>query len=318
MKSTPRIATLRPLPDAALESLAKVGVVLRPDGGAPARGEDAIALLRDADAALVSPFDRISEAVLTAAPRLKHISSISAGLDHIDLAACQRLGIAVANAPDATTEPTADLAFALILAAARQLPMADRLVRDGRWPAEREPFWGLDVHDRTLGIVGMGRIGQAIARRAAGFSMRVIYHNRRPLLAQAASPPSPQWVDLEHLMRQSDFVVAQAPLTPATRHMIAAAQIAQMKRTAVLVNTGRGGLVDEDALADALERGEIAGAALDVFEGEPRVNPRLLQSPNLILAPHIGTATRASRQDMLMMAVANLCRMLTEPAPGAG
>lgn len=310
------IAALRPLPDDALQALAGAGRVVSPRAGATA--DDALALLRDADALLISPFDRLTAAMIAAAPRLKWVSSISAGLDHIDVEACRARGIAIANAPDATTEPTADLAFALILAAARRLPDADRMVRAGDWERSREPFWGLDAHHRTLGIVGLGRIGLAVARRAAGFSMRVIYHNRRPIAADAAPglSPQPQWRDLPALMRESDFVLLQAPLTAETRGMVGAKEIALMKPGAILVNTGRGGLVDEHALADALERGAIAGAALDVFDGEPKVDPRLLAAPNLVLAPHIGTATRASRHDMLMMAIANLLRMLGDAAAG--
>jgi len=308
------IVALRPLPADALEALAGCGEVVAPEGQLSAEG--ALALLADADALLISPFDRLTAAMIAAAPRLKHVSSISAGLDHIDLAACRARGIAVANAPDATTEPTADLAFALILAAARRLPDADRMVRAGEWERTREPFWGLDVHHRTLGIIGLGRIGQAVARRAAGFSMRVIYHNRRPIAADAAASllPAPEWRSLHDLMAESDVVLVQAPLTPETRGMVGAREIALMKPGAILVNTGRGGLVDEDALADALTAGAIAGAALDVFDGEPKVNPRLLAAPNLVLAPHIGTATRASRHEMLMLAIANLRRMLAEPA----
>lgn len=315
MSAALTIAALRPLPDDALAALAGAGQVVCPQG--PLTADAAPGLLRDADALLISPFDRLTAAMIAAAPRLKWVSSISAGLDHIDLEACRARGIAVANAPDATTEPTADLAFALILATARQLPAADRMVRQGEWPRAREPFWGLDIHHRTLGIVGLGRIGQAVARRAAGFSMRVVYHNRRPVAADAlpaGSAPPPQWLSLEALLRESDVVLLQAPLTEATRGMVGAAQIALMKPTAILVNTGRGGLVDETALADALEAGAIAGAGLDVFEGEPSINPRLLTCPNLVLAPHIGTATRASRHDMLMLAIDNLLRMLGKPA----
>jgi len=306
------IAALRPLPEDALAALAGHGPVVCPQGAA-ATADEALALLKGADALLISPFDRLTAPMIAAAPRLRWVSSISAGLDHIDLEACRARGIAVANAPDATTEPTADLAFALILAAARRTPDADRLVRQGQWPRAREPFWGLDVHHRTLGIIGLGRIGLAVARRAEGFAMPVIYHNRRPVAADGTLARPPQWRTLEELMAQSDVVLVQAPLTPQTRGMVGAAQIGLMKPSAILVNTGRGGLVDENALADALERGAIAGAALDVFEGEPNVNPRLLACPNLVLAPHIGTATKASRHDMLMLAIDNLKRMLAEP-----
>lgn len=301
----PRIATLRTFPARVTEALAAFGSVSSPPDGLILRGDAAGRHLARADAVLVSPADPITAEMLALAPSLKFVSSVSAGLDHVDLAACDLAGVTVANAPDETTEPTADLAFGLILAAARRLPAADQFVRSGDWKLGTAPFWGLDVHHRTLGIIGMGRIGKAIARRAQGFSMAVLYHNRRQVEGGTA-----QWRSMDDLLAQSDFVVLQAPLTPDTRHMIGARELALMKPSGVLINTGRGGTIDEDALVDALEAGRIARAALDVFEGEPALNPRLLTCPNLILAPHIGTATQASRAAMADQAVANLGAML--------
>lgn len=307
---SPRIAVFRGLPPATLQALARLGEVQLPAEGAVLRGEAAGRHLANADAALVTPFDSITDEMLAQAPNLRCISSIGAGLDHIDLAACERRGVKVSNAPEATTEPTADLAFALLLGAARRLTAADAFVRSGQWVAGAAPFWGLDAHHRTLGIVGMGRIGLAIARRARAFSMDVLYHNRRPVSAEALQGVQATWSQLDDLLARSDFVILQAPLTAQTRHMIGARELKLMKPTAILVNTGRGGLVEEGALAEALTKGVIAQAALDVFEGEPAVDPRLLECPNLILAPHIGTATTASRAEMADLAVANLARLL--------
>ena len=304
----PRIVLLRDFPPAVLEALAEFGEVLVSPGGEVLRDEAAIRQVAAADALLVSPMDRVTAQMLAAAPRLRAISSASAGLDHIDLSTCRARKIAVANAPDETTEPTADLAFGLILAAARRLPAADRFVRSGDWRVGGETFWGLDVHHRTLGIIGFGRIGQAIARRAHGFSMPVLYHNRRPLPDSDAGGAS--WRTLDALLAESDFVVLQVPLTEETRHMIGARELALMKPTAVLINTGRGGVIDEEALADALEAKAIWQAALDVFETEPSPLPRLLNCPNLVAAPHIGTATVASRAAMAAQAVSNLKALL--------
>ena len=261
--------------------------------------------------------DRVNAAVLTANPDLAVVANVAVGYDNIDLAAARRLGIVITNAPGVLTDATADLAMALILGTARRLPEADAFVRDGRWTSFHllPDLIGVDVYGATLGIVGMGRIGQAVARRAAhGFGMRVLYHSRTRLPDDSV-PAHP--VPLEQLLAEADFVSLHAPSTPQTWHLIGAAELAQMKASAILVNTSRGPLVDEEALVDALARGQIAGAGLDVFEAEPTVHSGLLAlRDRVVLLPHLGSATRRTRRDMAATALANAAAVLRgEPPP---
>lgn len=310
------IATLRPFPDEVVKALSTLGVVHSPPPGEVLEGQAALEHLRRADAAFVSPLDTISARMLEGAGRLRAISCAGAGLDRIDLDSCAAHGVRVVSAPDATSETTADLVFALLLASTRRLVEADRMVRSGRWAAGASPPWGFDAHHRTLGIVGFGRIGQAVARRAQGFSMRVIYSDRAPL-PQVNATPAAAWRELPALLAEADFVVLQTPLTPATRNLVSRAELKLMKPTSFLINCGRGGVLDEVALAEALEAGGLAGAALDVYAREPDINPRLLACPNLTLTPHIGTATRAARRDMAFQAIAKLSQLLRQEDPPA-
>jgi len=249
--------------------------------------------------------DRIDAALIAACPDLRVISNYAVGSDNVDLEAAAARGIPVGITPDVLTEATADLAFACLLAAARRLPEALAAVREGRWQTW-EPDWllGYDVHGATLGIVGYGRIGQAVARRAEGFSMRILATPRVPL---------------EELLAESDAVTLHVPLTSDTRHLIDTAALARMKPTAILVNTARGGVVDQEALAGALERGEIAGAALDVTDPEPLPPDHpLLDAPNLLVLPHIGSSTHTARERMADLAVDNLLAGLAgKPLPHA-
>jgi glyoxylate reductase len=255
--------------------------------------------------------ERVDEALLDAAPQLKVIANYAVGFDNIDIAATTRRAIAVGITPDVLTEATADLTFALLLAAARRLPEAEQAVRQGRWrPFDPQGWLGADVHGATLVIVGgAGRIGSAVARRAQGFDMNVITVGRHD--------------DLRQALQQADFVSLHAPLTPATRHLIDDAALDAIKPGAILVNTGRGGLVDQQALKRALEDGRLAAAALDVTEPEPLpADDPLLAAPNLIVVPHIGSATRTARERMAHMAVDNLLAGLAgdplpHPAPSA-
>jgi len=234
------------------------------------------ARLPDADALLTSAMDAVTPAMLAAAPRLRVIANIGVGFDNIDVAACAARGIVVTNTPGVVDDTTADTAFALMLAAARRIVEGDAFVRGGRWTATSQLPMGIDVHHRTLGIVGLGRVGRAIARRASGFDTKVLYHNRRRLDPAEEARLGVAYSDLDSLLASADFVVLQVPGTSETHHLIGAAQLARMKRSAVLVNTARGGVVDDAALADALRRGIIGAAGLDVFEGEPDVHPDLL------------------------------------------
>jgi glyoxylate reductase len=244
----------------------------------------------DADGLICLLSDRVDEELLARAPRLRVVADHAVGVDNVDLAACARRAIVVANTPDVLTDATADLAFALLLAVARRVVEGDALVRSGGWAGwEPGQLLGADVAGRTLGIVGLGRIGQAVARRAAGFDMRVLWTGR------GAGVP------LDELLADSDFVTLHCPLTPATRGLIGAAALAQMKPTAILVNTARGAIVDEAALVAALAAGRIAGAGLDVFAAEPEVPAALRADPRVVVLPHVGSATRGTRARMAQL-----------------
>jgi len=273
--------------------------------------------LATADGLLCLLTDRVDAALLARAPRLRAISSVSVGLDHIDLAAATARAIPVGHTPGVLTETTADLAFALLLAASRRVVEADRFVRAGEWRVwEPDLLLGRDVHGATLGIVGLGAIGRAVARRARGFGMRVLAwsRTRRPLgdLEGVVA-----WSALPELLAAADFVSVHVPLAPETRGLLDARALAAMKPGAILVNTARGGIVDEAALAEALREGRLAGAGLDVFEREPleRESP-LLGLPNVVLAPHIGSASVATRARMAELAAENLMAALDgKPMP---
>ena len=250
--------------------------------------------------------DRIDAALIDAAPRLRAVANYAVGYDNVDLAAAGRRGIAVGNTPDVLTDATADLAFALLLAAARRLPEAIATVRAGQWLTwEPARELGHAVHGATLGIIGGGRIGEAVARRARGFEMEVLVHRHR-----GGTP-------LDELLARSDYVSVHTPLTDETRHLIDDAALARMKPTAILINTSRGAIVESAALARALHAGTIAGAALDVTEPEPLpADDPLLAAPHLIVVPHIGSATRQAREQMTAIAVDNLLAALEgEPMP---
>ncbi|NLF63935.1 MAG: D-glycerate dehydrogenase [Chloroflexi bacterium] len=257
--------------------------------------------------------DRVDAALLDAAPSLEIVANVAVGYDNVDVGAATARGIVVSNTPGVLTEATADLTMALLLAAARRLPEADAYTRAGRYQGWElfQPHLGLDVSGQTLGIAGMGRIGSAVARRAAlGFNMPILYTSRSPVPAVEAELGARR-VDLDTLLRESDFVSLHLPLTPETRHLIGAAQLALMKPTAILINTARGPIVDEAALVAALESGAIAGAALDVYEEEPAVHPGLpALHQHVVLAPHIGSATTRTRERMSLTAAANIVAVL--------
>ncbi len=304
MPDNPRVFVTRRLPGGALDRLAgHAGVDLWPGDLPPPYGE----LRRRtaaADALICLLTDRIDAVLIDASPRLRVISAVAVGYDNIDLAAATARGIPIGNTPGVLTETTADLAFALMLAVARRITEADRFVRDGKWQTwDPNLLLGYDVYGATLGIIGYGKIGQAVARRAAGFAMRVLYAARTPFHAPDHAPAP---VDLDTLLRESDFVSLHVPLTPTTRHLIAEPQLRAMKRTAIIVNTARGAVIDQAALVRALEEGWIAGAGLDVAEVEPLpTDDPLLRAPNAVLLPHIGSASHATRERMASMAVDN-------------
>jgi glyoxylate reductase len=273
------------------------GVSLRtPERGSMSRGA-LLAELAGADA-LVSLLDvAVDQELLDAGPRLRIVANCAVGFDNVDVAAATRRGVVVTNTPDVLTDATADFTFALLFGAARRLVEGDALVRGGAWRGwALDLLIGGDVSGRTLGIVGMGRIGQAVARRARGFAMQVLYAGPRPVAA--ADQLGARRVPLDQLLAASDFVTLHVRLSPETRHIIDAAALARMKPTAYLINTARGACVDEAALAAALARGALAGAALDVFAAEPAVHPDLRASPRALLAPHIASATHHTRARM--------------------
>jgi glyoxylate reductase len=262
--------------------------------------------LRDADAAICTLTEKITDPVLDGARRLKILANYAVGYNNIDLAAAIARGVVVTNTPDVLTDATADLTWALILATARRLVEGDRLVRTGRWKGwTPTQLLGLDVSGATLGIIGMGRIGRAVARRAAGFNMRVLCYTRTPGQADGQHEG---WtsVDLPLLLSESDIVSLHVPLTQATSHLMGPAQFALMKATAILINTARGPVVNEEALVTALDQGRLAGAGLDVYEREPAVHPRLMELDQVVLAPHLGSATLSARIRMGLICLENI------------
>jgi gluconate 2-dehydrogenase len=265
----------------------------------------------------VSTVEPIDAAFVAACPDLRAVCSMAVGYNNIDVAACAARGITVTNAPDVLTETTADFGFALMLAAARRITESEHFLRAGKWQRWSYDFFcGGDIHGATLGVLGMGRIGQALARRGAlGFGMKVVYHNRSRLASEIESPLGARWVDKETLLRQADHLVVVVPYSKASHHAIGAAELALMKPTATLTNIARGGVVDDAALAQALAARRIAAAALDVFEGEPKVHPDLLQVTNVVLTPHIASATAATRLKMATLAADNLIAVLGGRAP---
>ncbi len=262
---------------------------------------------------LTTGSQRIDAALLQACPELRIVANMAVGFNNFDVAAMTAAGVLGTNTPDVLTETTADFGFALLLAAARRMAESEHFLRAGRWDRwAYDMFAGQEVHGSTLGILGMGRIGQGIARRGAhGFGMRVIYHNRSRLDPATEAACRATYVSKEDLLRQADHLVLVLPYTPQNHHAIGAPELAQMKPTATLVNIARGGIVDDAALAQALRERRIAAAGLDVFEGEPKVHPDLLNVPNVVLTPHIASATRATRLAMANLAADNLIAFLT-------
>ena len=259
----------------------------------------------DKDALYVVTSDKVDEALLDACPNVKMVATGSVGYNHIDIAACARRKIVVTNTPDVLTEATADMAFALLMATARRVTESERWLRQGHWQRWAwDQFLGADVFGATLGIIGMGRIGSAIARRSRGFSMKLLYANRSAAANEGELGATR--VSKDELLAQADHVMLVLPYSAQTHHTIGAAELARMKPTATLVNIARGGIVDDAALAIALHSGRIAAAGLDVFENEPALNPALLGLDNIVMTPHIGSATRSSRLAMSILAARNL------------
>ncbi|MFQ5423190.1 MAG: 2-hydroxyacid dehydrogenase [Phycisphaerae bacterium] len=310
------VLVTRPIPDSGITRLAAAGLAVeltwKADGLTPDQLRQRVARH---DAVLCQLTDRIDRSVLSAAaPRCRIFANCAAGVDNIDRTAAAALSIAVTNTPGVLTETTADLTWGLLLATARRLGEAERSLRTGAWRGWRMlDFLGGDVHGKTLGLIGAGRIATAVARRAAGFGMRLLYHARRPApaieTAGAAKTPLPQ------LLAASDFVSLHVPLTDDTRHMIDADALARMRPDAILINTARGAVVDERALIEALHAGRLGGAGLDVYAHEPRVPAELCKLSNVVLLPHIGSATLAARSRMADIAASNVIAVVGGNAP---
>ncbi|ETW96570.1 MAG: hypothetical protein ETSY1_26075 [Candidatus Entotheonella factor] len=312
----PRVLIIRQMPEAAL-AVVRDGCEMQYNASdrqlSPEELGQAVA---DKDGLLCVVTDRVDDAVLASSPALKVVSTVAVGYDNIDVAAATARGIAVANTPGVLTESSADLAWGLLFSVARRITEGDRYIRAGQWRDWKLMLMaGHDVYGQTLGIVGMGRIGQAVARRARGCGMRVLYHNRQRVDASIEAELEATWVSLPTLLEQADFVSLHVPLSPETVRYIGEAELRRMKPIAYLINTARGAVVDEQAVIRALQEGWIAGAALDVFEHEPDVPQALRELENVVLVPHIGSASVATRTRMAVMAAENLIGVLRGERP---
>ena len=319
MSGLPKVFVARRLPDEGLDPIIESCDADVWDGELPPQRDELLARVAGCDGVLTLLTDRVDDEFLHAAgPQLRVVANYAVGYDNIDVPACRARGVVVGNTPGVLTETTADLAFALLMAAARRLPEGSRYVRDGRWKT-----WGPllllgpDVHGATIGIVGFGRIGQAVARRAQGFGMRILYHDVQQLPEDVTGPLGASYRPLEALLAEADFVSLHVNLSDVTRHLINAETLAWMKPTAVLVNTSRGPVVDQVALAEALRDGTIWAAALDVTDPEPiRMDDPLVGLDNCLIVPHIASASRTTRGRMAAMAAANLLAGVRgEPLP---
>jgi len=304
------------LPDSEIDRIAEEHRVQAHRRDCPMERPFLLESIGDKQGLLSMITDAVDSELLDRAPELKIIANFGVGYNNIDVPAATRRGILVANTPGVLTDTTADLTMALILGVARRVVEGDRRTRQGRFR-----FWapfhflGHEITAKTLGIVGMGRIGRAVARRAAGFSMRVLYHNRRRLAVEEEQVLQVQYAELKTLLQEADFITLHTPLTPQTRHLIGFRELDWMKSDAFLINTARGAVVDEQALLEALEQGRIGGAGLDVYEYEPAVTPGLERLDNVVLLPHVGSATVETRRRMAAMAVDNLLAGLKGQIP---
>jgi glyoxylate/hydroxypyruvate/2-ketogluconate reductase len=312
----PRVLVTREVFDETLDYLRQHCEVIDNQRDEPYAPEMLGRALTECDGLICALTDRVDAALLAAAPKLKAVANIAVGYNNIDAPACTARGVMATNTPGVLDDSTADLAWTLMLGTARRITEVERRIRNGEWTGWRLKQWlGVDVHHATLGIVGMGRIGQAIARRALGFEMKVLYHNRKPIAPELERKCNATYVSFDELLVQSDFIVLQVPYSPQTHHLVGAAQLAKMKPTAILINSTRGGVVDDAALIDALKKGVIRAAGLDVYENEPRLNPGFLKLDNVVLAPHVGSSTEATRKAMAMLAAQNLVAALRGEVP---
>jgi len=312
----PNVLVTREVFDEVLEYLSQYFEVTSNQSDVPFNSETLAIKLSDKQGAMVTLSDGIDTTLLGRCPNLKAVCNIAVGYNNIDLEACTKAKVMATNTPGVLDDTTGDFTWALILATARRLTEAETYLRNGQWNGWKlKQFLGMDVHHATLGIFGFGRIGQVVARRAVGFEMKVIYHDVRRMPSEIEKACYASYITKEELLGQADIVTIHIPYSSATHHLIGKRELEQMKPTAILINASRGGVVDDSALIEALHKGTIAGAGLDVFENEPKLNPGFLELKNVVLAPHIASSSRATRYNMAMLAAKNLVAALTGKKP---
>lgn len=312
----PKVLVTREVFNEVLDYLAQYFEVTSNQSDVPFTPETLALQLSDRQGVLTTLSDRIDAPLLARCPGLKAVCNIAVGYNNIDLEACTKAKVMATNTPGVLDDTTADFAWALILATARRLTEAETYLRNGQWDGWKlKQFLGLDVHHATLGIFGLGRIGQVVASRAKGFEMEVLYHQRHPAAPEVEQACRARYVTREELLSQADIVTLHVPYSPATHHLIGKQELKRMKPTAILINASRGGVVDDSALIEALRTGTIAGAGLDVFENEPQLNPGFLELKNVVLAPHIASSSQATRLKMARLAAQNLVAALTGKTP---
>jgi glyoxylate reductase len=309
-----KVLVTREIPDAGLRPLEDFDVTVLSE--APPERDELLEAARGAAGVISTVTEKIDGEFMDAAgDGLKVVANLAVGYDNVDVEAANERGVIVTNTPGVLDETTADVAFMLLLAAARRLGESERVLRAGKWEWwGPKLFMGPDVWGKKLGVIGLGRIGQAVARRAKGFDMEILYHNRSRK-EEAEQELGARYLDLDDLLETADFVTIHTPLTDETQHLIGPVELEKMKPEAVLVNTSRGPVVDEDALADALAEGRIFAAGLDVYEEEPKVHPKLLELENVVLAPHIGSGSIETRNKMAALAAENLVAVLRGEKP---
>jgi glyoxylate reductase len=313
---TQKVLISNVLPEEARKMIPREFTVDYNPGDVPMSKTELIQRLRGIHGLICHIVSTIDDEVFGASPDLKVVANVAVGYNNIDVAAARRRGIVITNTPDVLTETTADFAWALLMAAARRVIEADQYARGGQWKAWKwDLLWGFDVHGKTLGVLGFGRIGRAVARRAGGFGMRILYHDAQRPEPAVERELRATFADPDTLLRESDFVTVHTPLMAETRHLVSETALRKMKKTAILINAARGPIVDEAALVRALSEGWIAGAGLDVFEEEPKIHPGLLPLRNVVLAPHIASASNDTRLAMATLAVRNCLAVLEGKPP---
>lgn len=315
--SPPRVVVLGRIPQPGMDRLAETSAeVWAWDSDDPIPDAERDAQLATATAAVTLLTNRVDAAFLDAAPNLRHVANVAVGYNNIDVPACAARGVTVTNTPGVLTDATADIAMGLILMVTRRLAEGERLIRSGEpWKWSMFMMLGSGIQGRTLGIVGMGAIGEALAQRAKAFGMEIVYHNRRPVAPEVEQRLGATWMGLDELFAASDIVSLNCPYTDDTHHLVDARAFGLMKPSAYLINTARGPIVDEAALVAALEAGRLAGAGLDVFEHEPQVHPGLIPRDDVVLIPHLGSATEETRGAMAKLAADNVAAILEGAAP---